>query len=172
MYERFFDQSVEEFGAVIGTDNPDLTAFRDRGGKQIVWHGWADQLISAQGTVDYYKRVVASYGRSGQRLRSSSDCSWRPVSGIAAVAPVLAHGPDGSAGCLGRRRESSGNVAGIAPRSRYSADTSAMPVPAGRQIQGNRQHGRCGELCVQRGILIPSLLRRAVAKLERRIHDI
>lgn len=61
-FERYFDQSVEQFSAVIGTDNPDLTAFRDRGGKLIVWHGWADQLISSQGTVDYYKRVQEKMG--------------------------------------------------------------------------------------------------------------
>jgi hypothetical protein len=61
-YERFFDQSVEQFGAVIGTDNPDLTEFKNRGGKAIVWHGWADQLISAEGTVDYYKRVTQAMG--------------------------------------------------------------------------------------------------------------
>jgi hypothetical protein len=61
-YERFFDQSVEQFGSVIGTDNPDLTAFRDRGGKTIVWHGWSDPLISAHGTVDYYKRVQQIMG--------------------------------------------------------------------------------------------------------------
>ena len=61
-YERLFDQSAEQFGAVIGTDNADLSAFRDRGGKAIVWHGWADQLISAHGTVDYYERVVDEMG--------------------------------------------------------------------------------------------------------------
>ena len=47
---------------MIGTDNPDLTAFRDRGGKTIVWHGWSDPLISAHGTVDYYKRVQQTMG--------------------------------------------------------------------------------------------------------------
>jgi hypothetical protein len=61
-YERFFDQSVEQFGAVIGTDNPDLTEFKNRGGKAIVWHGWADPLISAEGTADYYKRVTQTMG--------------------------------------------------------------------------------------------------------------
>jgi feruloyl esterase len=62
LYERFFDQSVEQFGAVIGTDNPDLTEFRNRGGKAIVWHGWADPLISAEGTIDYFKRVTQFMG--------------------------------------------------------------------------------------------------------------
>jgi len=32
------DQSVERFGLAIGTDIPDLTAFRDRRGKGHVWH--------------------------------------------------------------------------------------------------------------------------------------
>ncbi len=62
MYERFFEQSVEEYTMLIGTDNPDLTAFRARGGKAIVWHGYADQLISAFGTIDYYKKVQQQMG--------------------------------------------------------------------------------------------------------------
>ena len=65
-YERLWDQSVEQYGTVIGTDNPDLTAFRDRSGKAIVWHGWADQLITAEGTVDYYTRVEQHMGGAEQ----------------------------------------------------------------------------------------------------------
>ena len=61
-YERFWEQSLEQYGLVIGTDNPDLTEFRDRGGKAIVWHGWADQLITAKGTIDYYQRVQQRMG--------------------------------------------------------------------------------------------------------------
>ena len=52
-YENYWTQSTEEFSAVIATDNPDITAFRDRGGKLILWHGLADQLIYPQGTMDY-----------------------------------------------------------------------------------------------------------------------
>ncbi len=61
-YQRFWDQSVEQYGSVIGTDNPDLTEFRNRGGKEIVWHGLSDQLITAEGTIDYYKRVQQQMG--------------------------------------------------------------------------------------------------------------
>jgi feruloyl esterase len=61
-YERLWDQSVEQYGMVFGTDDPDLTAFRDRGGKAIVWHGWADQLITAHGSIDYYERVQQRMG--------------------------------------------------------------------------------------------------------------
>jgi pimeloyl-ACP methyl ester carboxylesterase len=61
-FELLWRQSVEQFGAVIGTDNPDLAAFRDRGGKVIIYHGLADQLIPAGGTIDYYKRVQQQMG--------------------------------------------------------------------------------------------------------------
>jgi feruloyl esterase len=46
----------------INTDNPDLSAFKARGGKMLAWHGLADELIMPQGTVNYYNRVVAQMG--------------------------------------------------------------------------------------------------------------
>jgi feruloyl esterase len=61
-FELLWKQSVEQYGAVIGTDNPDLSRFRDRGGKIIIYHGLADQLIPAAGTIDYFKRVQKQMG--------------------------------------------------------------------------------------------------------------
>jgi feruloyl esterase len=61
-FEVLWTQSVEQYGDVIGTDDPDLARFRDRGGKIVIFHGLADQLIPAAGTVDYYKRVVEKMG--------------------------------------------------------------------------------------------------------------
>jgi feruloyl esterase len=61
-FELLFKQAVEQSGAVFGTDNPDLSRFRDRGGKIIITHGHADQLIMTEGTVDYYKRVLQQMG--------------------------------------------------------------------------------------------------------------
>jgi hypothetical protein len=58
-YHGYWDQSHEQYGSLIGTDNPDLTAFRDRGGKTIIWHGWADELITAESSIHYYKRAGA-----------------------------------------------------------------------------------------------------------------
>ena len=73
-------QSVEQYGIVFGTDNPDLTAFRDRGGKAIVWHGWADQLITAEGTVDYYTRVQQQMGGPKTEIRPAVHGAWsRPL---------------------------------------------------------------------------------------------
>jgi feruloyl esterase len=38
--------------------NPNLTGFRERGGKLLMYHGWADPLIAPQSSIDYYTRVV------------------------------------------------------------------------------------------------------------------
>jgi len=42
--------------------NPDLSAFRDRGGKLLMYHGWADQLISAENSINYRASVEAKLG--------------------------------------------------------------------------------------------------------------
>ncbi|MFE0462909.1 DUF6351 family protein [Kitasatospora sp. NPDC058965] len=64
-YDRFaqvFAQSKDEYDKVIGTDDPDLTAFRRAGGKLLTWQGEADQLIPTRGTVDYRERVDRAMG--------------------------------------------------------------------------------------------------------------
>lgn len=65
-FQALWDRSNEQYGIVIGTDNPDLRAFRDRGGKTIIWHGLTDQLITAEGTIDYYTRVQERMGGAKQ----------------------------------------------------------------------------------------------------------
>ncbi|MFI7615283.1 tannase/feruloyl esterase family alpha/beta hydrolase [Nonomuraea terrae] len=45
----------------------DLRAFRRAGGKLILWHGWADPLLPATATVDYYQRLPERDG--GLRTR-------------------------------------------------------------------------------------------------------
>lgn len=61
-FARLFAQSVAEYNQIIGTANPNLTAFERAGGKMITWHGLADPLIFPQGTVNYYQRVQATVG--------------------------------------------------------------------------------------------------------------
>lgn len=56
-YETFFADNIREVGPIMATDNPDLNAFKARGGKLIMYHGWADNLIMPQGTVMYYERM-------------------------------------------------------------------------------------------------------------------
>ncbi|KAI8627224.1 tannase and feruloyl esterase [Xylariaceae sp. FL1651] len=59
---KLFHQSTSQFGELWGTDNPDLSAFQAHGGKMLTWHGWADDIIAPQGTLDYWKRVVDLVG--------------------------------------------------------------------------------------------------------------
>jgi hypothetical protein len=61
-FEQLFDQSFEQYDAILGTADPDLSSFRASNGKLIVWHGWADELIPAEGAIDYHERVVARMG--------------------------------------------------------------------------------------------------------------
>jgi hypothetical protein len=59
-YDTIFHQSNQQYASIIGTDDPDLSSFRDAGGKIITWHGLADQLIFPNGTVNYYNKVMAA----------------------------------------------------------------------------------------------------------------
>ncbi|MEV0998721.1 DUF6351 family protein [Nonomuraea sp. NPDC050202] len=63
-FAKLFAQSQAEYDQVIGTDDPDLSAFRKAGGKLLTWHGQADQLIPTQGTVNYRERVERAMGGS------------------------------------------------------------------------------------------------------------
>merc|ERR1712070_36630 len=56
-WQSFFDKTVEMMEPTIGTDDADLRPFRDAGHKILMWHGWADQIIMPQGTIDFYNAV-------------------------------------------------------------------------------------------------------------------
>lgn len=61
-FELLFNQAVDQYTDVIGTDNTDLSGFRDHGGKLIIMHGLADQLIPAQGTISYFEKMQQRMG--------------------------------------------------------------------------------------------------------------
>ena len=55
--------------ALMQGDNADLSAYlRDRGGKLLMFHGWADAMIPPGPTIDYFNAVVAdTFGGSKDR---------------------------------------------------------------------------------------------------------
>ena len=64
-FEDAFRSSQAQFHDVIGTDDPDLTPFRDAGGRLLMWHGWSDELIPPEGSIDYFERVLEQLGDAG-----------------------------------------------------------------------------------------------------------
>ncbi|WIY06458.1 tannase/feruloyl esterase family alpha/beta hydrolase [Amycolatopsis mongoliensis] len=61
-FADLFRQSVREYDDVIGTSDPDLSAFRRAGGKLITFVGANDQLIPPGGTLSYRKQVERTMG--------------------------------------------------------------------------------------------------------------
>ena len=61
-FVQFYNQSWGEFNNAIGTNNPNLTAFRNAGGKLVSWVGSSDQLIYPQGVVGYYQTAIDHMG--------------------------------------------------------------------------------------------------------------
>jgi feruloyl esterase len=48
----------EVLAPFFGLADPDLSRFKARGGKLMMYHGWADWLSSAYDGIDHYQKVV------------------------------------------------------------------------------------------------------------------
>ena len=75
-----FDSDLEfalgKVGSAVDANDPDLSAFRDRGGKLLVYHGWSDPDISPLASIDYFSRVVdlsASRADTSSREQAESE---------------------------------------------------------------------------------------------------
>jgi hypothetical protein len=55
-------QQSQEHSADVDSTNPDLSAFAERGGKLILYHGWNDPAISPLNTIAYYRQVQQTMG--------------------------------------------------------------------------------------------------------------
>jgi len=61
-----FDRDVafldDKLGPIRNATNPNLKAFKDRGGKLILYHGWNDPAVTPLSTVNYYQNVAVTMG--------------------------------------------------------------------------------------------------------------
>ena len=65
-----YPESAMEFMTPPGVDDPKLAAFRELGGKMIIYHGQADPVFSINDTIRWFDRLNAQRRRKGRRLRA------------------------------------------------------------------------------------------------------
>lgn len=62
-WDRDTRAADKKMAPILNATNPDLTQFKKRGGKLILYHGWNDAAIPAQYIIDYYKSVASKMGQ-------------------------------------------------------------------------------------------------------------
>ncbi|MEF8939280.1 MAG: tannase/feruloyl esterase family alpha/beta hydrolase [Salinivenus sp.] len=55
-------QRLEHMAQIYDADDPDLDAFRKRGGKLLMWHAWGDPATPPMETIEYYEAVEERVG--------------------------------------------------------------------------------------------------------------
>lgn len=68
VFRQLFNASTSKFGNIIGSANPDLRNFKQSGGKLLVWHGLADQLIFPQDSIHYRDQVKHAFRGGGSSV--------------------------------------------------------------------------------------------------------
>ncbi len=58
--EKDAANAVKKVGKTMDAYDPDLSRFRARGGRLLLYHGFNDPNISPQNTINYYEQVVAN----------------------------------------------------------------------------------------------------------------
>jgi feruloyl esterase len=100
-FDSLFRQSVNEYASAIGTRDPDLTRFKEAGGKMITWHGMKDQLIFFNGTEHYYRQVLERDPKAHDFYRffpapgvehCSAGSGWYPGESMKALIDWVEHG--------------------------------------------------------------------------------
>jgi hypothetical protein len=141
--ERDSRAADRKLARVLNATDPDLRRFAARGGKLILFHGWADPPISALNTIDYHESVRAKLGdraaRSFVRLF---------------MAPGMLHcdGGAGPGGLMGRSAaafDADHDVSLAIERWVEQGTPPARIIAARYRIDGDRQSGilRTRPLC-------------------------
>ncbi len=74
---------LDAWGQLVTAANPDLSRFRQRGGKMLMTYGWADPILQPLAGVNYYEQAVAKNGADTPQFFV---CSWSRAWATAAAA--------------------------------------------------------------------------------------
>jgi len=55
----------------LDANNPDLSAFKQHGGKLLMYHGFADPFVSPLGSLDYYTAVIGANGHAPNPVKDT-----------------------------------------------------------------------------------------------------
>ena len=72
-YDKDVALADAKLGTIMDAFDPDLSRFRQRGAKLILYHGWNDPSISPINTINYYERVVSLL--QGRQRRQQAETS-------------------------------------------------------------------------------------------------
>ncbi len=62
---------------ILNAMSTDLSAFKNRGGKLLMYHGWADPIIQPQDTINYYYRVAATQAKQPAKALKETQTFFR-----------------------------------------------------------------------------------------------
>jgi feruloyl esterase len=98
-FDRDLATALGKVGPILDATNPDLSPFRDRGGKLIQFHGWGDAAIPGYSSIEYYEHVRAKLAGG----KPAVDDFYRlfMVPGMGHCAGGIGPGDFGNLGLLG-----------------------------------------------------------------------
>lgn len=129
------DRARAKLGPLVDAVDSDLSAFRGRGGKLIIYQGWADPVVSAMDTIAYYDRVSRSNSGTGDFARlflvpGMAHCAGGP----GATSFNSGTDPDHSATLALRRWVESGKAPDRIVAVRYKAGTPDSGIAMSRPL--------------------------------------
>jgi feruloyl esterase len=123
---------------LFNASNPDLSAFQARGGKLILWHGWADEHISPRTTIAYHEAVLKQMGTAAAErferlylLPGVYHCGkGEGPSAVDLLTPMMDWVENGKApdAIVARTPTDAGNNFGQPPAQATRADAKAAPA--------------------------------------------
>jgi feruloyl esterase len=70
-FDSDIDYTDSKLGALFNAVNPDLSAYKARGGKLIHYHGWSDPDITPLNSINYYESVAKAQGGDVHGLQNT-----------------------------------------------------------------------------------------------------